>query len=217
MMESENMSDWIDINLPWSIRTDLDNPDYPDLIDKMPPELKAKAESNRAKTNCDDYYNTIHYRYNQFEHAIRNDEEAKLDLEGVDGESFFDEIEKRIKARIDASEEPVVLEYREYRKNKKELDEWHKQQPEIEAWGKECERIHALVKQKEAEGSFTGRHLNKPGVLVEVLEKDEEGTEKLSQYLIGHVNIHRGVCDDCTGFNSSDIIKRYKIVWSESP
>lgn len=34
-----------------------------------------------------------------------------------------------------------------------------------------------------------------------------------SEYLIGHINQLRGVCDDCTEFGKDEIVKAYKIVW----
>ena len=56
--------------------------------------------------------------------------------------------------------------------------------------------------------SFTKRDLSKAGVLIEV----QEETGKM-QYLIGHINENRGVCDDCTMFDTDTIVVRYMIVW----
>ena len=52
--------------------------------------------------------------------------------------------------------------------------------------------------------SFSERKLNKPGVLV----KMEDG----KQYLIGHINKNRGICDDCVAFDNHDIVVKYKVL-----
>jgi len=59
----------------------------------------------------------------------------------------------------------------------------------------------------EYEDSLDKRGLAKPGVLVEC--------ENGEQYLIGHINRHRGICDDCEAFGPYTIIKKYKVVWKE--
>ena len=59
----------------------------------------------------------------------------------------------------------------------------------------------------EEEDSFCERKLNKPGTLIEI----EDG----SQYLIGHINVVAGVCDDCVEFERDMIVVRYKVVWEK--
>lgn len=54
--------------------------------------------------------------------------------------------------------------------------------------------------------SFSGRGLNMPGVLIRM----KDGAE----YLIGHINELRGVCDDCTEFGSDAIVAAYQVVWT---
>mgnify|MGYP006778637655 FL=1 len=57
--------------------------------------------------------------------------------------------------------------------------------------------------------SFCGLSLNKPGVLVEVNNK---------QYLLGHIN-HLNVDAGCCGssaFEDKDIVTRYKVIWSSN-
>ena len=53
--------------------------------------------------------------------------------------------------------------------------------------------------------SFSGRGLNIPGVLIRMKDGEE--------YLIGHINEIRGVCDDCTEFGSDAIVAAYQFVW----
>ena len=53
--------------------------------------------------------------------------------------------------------------------------------------------------------SICKRGLNAPGVLIKLADN--------SEYLIGHINDMRGVCDDCVEFPSEEIVIAYKIVW----
>lgn len=55
--------------------------------------------------------------------------------------------------------------------------------------------------------SFAGNGLNEPGTLIET---------EVGVFLIGHINPNRGVCDDCVEFGNDMIIKRYKVVWSDT-
>ena len=55
---------------------------------------------------------------------------------------------------------------------------------------------------------FEDQGLNKPGTLILMSDGKE--------YMIGHINTIRGVCDDCTKFNSRQVIHQYKVVWNES-
>ena len=51
--------------------------------------------------------------------------------------------------------------------------------------------------------SFTFRGLNKPGTLIDTA---------MGKYLIGHINVLGGSCDDCMEFSVDTIIIRYKII-----
>jgi hypothetical protein len=53
--------------------------------------------------------------------------------------------------------------------------------------------------------TFCKRELNNPGTLIKLSNGDE--------FLIGHINKNRGICDDCTEFNEWDIVEAYKIIW----
>lgn len=54
---------------------------------------------------------------------------------------------------------------------------------------------------------FEKADLNRPGVQVEVQDQDT--------YLLGHVNVSGGLCDDCPGINYKDIIARYRQLLSD--
>jgi len=55
--------------------------------------------------------------------------------------------------------------------------------------------------------SFSMRKLNVPGTLIQMKSGE--------QYLIGHINPNRGVCDDCVMFHTTDVVEQYKIVFTQ--
>lgn len=132
----------------------------------------------------------------------------------VFGESF-EEVKKRTIRKLPANWNDESLEdqllYKEFREFKVKIEEWYDLQPEIievESFNKEAlKRFKEIEKAK----SFSRSEWAKPGVVIEVLRSD--GT--ISQMMIGDINTNGGVCNDCAGISSSDIIKRYKIVWSK--
>jgi hypothetical protein len=63
------------------------------------------------------------------------------------------------------------------------------------------------VKYGKPFNDFVGEKLNKPGTLVET---------NTGQFLIGHINTIRGVCDDCEAFDHYATVIRYKTVWRSS-
>lgn len=52
---------------------------------------------------------------------------------------------------------------------------------------------------------FCGLGLNNPGTLIEL--------ENGKLHLIGTINTNTGLCDDCSAFDNSTIIKRYAVVF----
>ena len=96
-----------------------------------------------------------------------------------------------------------------YLTHKKERNAWYEELPEVIAWGDECIRISNEDKEERRKRSFYGLGLNVPGTLIEVLVDG-----KLNQYLIGDMNPHCGLCNDCTAFLPESIVTRYKVVWS---
>lgn len=52
--------------------------------------------------------------------------------------------------------------------------------------------------------TFENEKLNVPGTQIEL--------ENGKIYLIGDINRNRGVCDDCTAFSDTAIVKRYRIL-----
>jgi len=54
--------------------------------------------------------------------------------------------------------------------------------------------------------SFRKRNLANPGTLIRMSNGNE--------FLIGDINSIRGVCDDCTEFNETEIVMAYRVVWA---
>lgn len=52
--------------------------------------------------------------------------------------------------------------------------------------------------------SFEGKKLNIPGNLIRIAE---------GEFLIGHINPVKGICDDCVQFKNEEIVLAYKVVW----
>lgn len=100
-----------------------------------------------------------------------------------------------------------------FNKNLKHSDTWIKFLEEFELWEKglpELEeyrnQIRKWDKKQEVKRkkSFCGQGLNKAGIIIEL----EDGTI----HLIGTINELRGVCDDCTAFESNVKVKRYAVL-----
>lgn len=60
--------------------------------------------------------------------------------------------------------------------------------------------------------AFCEKGLNKPGVIVDVKDKDYNDKKFRGEFLIGDINTNRGVCDDCTVFSREATVVRYKIL-----
>jgi len=56
-----------------------------------------------------------------------------------------------------------------------------------------------------------GCGLAKPGTAIEIIPKSEKN-QKRRVFLIGDINRHGGVCDDCMDFDRDSTVTRYKIV-----
>ncbi len=81
------------------------------------------------------------------------------------------------------------------------LDVWYEEQPEIKKYYEKYDAFVELQKQR----SFSGLGLARPGTLIEL----EDGTIEL----LGSTNCSAGVCNDCLGFETDSIIKRYAVVF----
>ena len=57
---------------------------------------------------------------------------------------------------------------------------------------------------------FSIAGLSKPGTLVDI-KPSKHWTG--GYFLIGHINVMSGVCDDCMDFEGHAIVLRYAVVW----
>lgn len=192
------MSDWIEINLPWSnyFHWDMNQPDYP----KMP------NLDNRVKEVFGTTIQEEHNKISRKEHSRYVT--ARLELIKKLGNKYDTMSQNTCERKLEETGIPAVLKVLSYHKLRRKIEDWHKDQPEMIAWEQDKKRW----REEQTQKSFTGRGLNKPGTLVEVLDGDVT-----KQLLIGHINPFalEGVCEDCGEFSSTLIVKRYKIIWTQ--
>lgn len=103
---------------------------------------------------------------------------------------------------------PITDRCPEYDEIEKKISDWKWEQPEYKEWDKLCNEWEEEQEQiKKDNPTFEGSGLNNTGTLVK-LEDD-------SVYLIGDINRHCGICDDCVRFGNKTIIKEYAIIYEK--
>ncbi len=203
------MSEWIELNLPYDVLEFFDPGKdlvYPDLSEKAKKQIGYNQDDlaqikEDTLPKYDDYE-----RYDKL-HEIDDEISANLN------QHFEDQNDEWKAARVAAlknHDNEDAKSLGRYLEKVLVLDNWKLNQPEIIAWDAEYKKRSKLFHEENNKKSFSGIGLNKPGTLVEV-----ELDGKLYQFLIGHINNVRGVCDDCVQFDRSTIVKRYKVIWSE--
>ena len=183
--------DWIECNLPWDYQ--IQDEEYLSLMQKA----------------------------SDIENKISIEVQEKL---GIDHEKIHDEVSKLTRYVYDTCEEysknnntsihearnilcstdPKISKYDELREQE---DKYYNEMYDH----KDNEEFLMLRKQANDSlkpKSFTGRGLNKPGTIIEVIVDGEN-----KQYLMGDINISSGLCNDCSAFDSDTIVKRYKVIW----
>ena len=188
----EVMSDWIEINLPWFDETNH-GPEYlkyPDFSAQIREIFGSEYEElNTLLTPYDNPHSAEFLR-------IR----GELDDSGVE------DIEQ---ALIDLHNPSVDLVLR-WRKLRRQVSDWESIQPETI----EVERLNSAAAEEyyRIKGTISFRHNNlcRPGVLIEAVNSKGEAF----QLLIGDINTAGGVCNDCSGINDEDIVKRCRVVWT---
>jgi hypothetical protein len=205
-------NDWVELNLPFYVSVcDVDlkikHPKMPSLKRREKKELGMTCEENEKTllTGDEDFYLTgVIYR----EFVKHNDKIiASLEKKKLSDDEI--KLVKRKKLQSLAKKNKAIELVLAFYDHKKKYDDWLEKQPE---WIKYCEESDKCILQEQEmlkNMSFEKMGLNKPGTLIEV-----EVDGKLHQYLIGDINVLRGVCDDCTMFDKSAIVKRYKVVWT---
>ncbi len=179
------MTAWIACNLPWT------NPGYVEEARlPSPPDLSVQERAEFGV--C---------------HADIQDEDAFLDL-GVLLLNGVGERSLRRGTRNRKEEDGVAKANgkTDVLKNMRlcqKIEKWRRTQPEYIAWNVvRVSEMTRLQREDDAQ-TFKGQGLAKPGTQVEVDGKC---------YLIGDINLHRGICDDCTAFESDAIVTRYRVL-----
>src|ERR1700678_140504 len=183
------MNEWIEINLPWaepySEQPLPDYLEYPSLDEEAKEQFGYSESSLLEEAFGEEKENwVVSKTYDAFYKAQR-----KIEEEGI-----YDrrELDKRLAASKDKSVQKVLSFFAKQRPLLMWMNE-HPKTKEIEAKNEAIGKEFAEKKQAEAK-SFTGRGLNKAGVLMEL---EENG--KVVQMLIGGINELGGSCDDCRG------------------
>jgi hypothetical protein len=211
------MSKWIDLNLPYAINN-VKTLEIPDLskfeIEEFGSTISDIIKSFSQNDEKDvAYYNTKSYM--EFEDMEINLEE--LVKKEICGEQSIEESDEDYLNRCDLKQDDINREldariiklnlpiYKKICLVRGQFDWKHKKLEQLGYY-----EANEKYMESQTINSFCGRGLNNPGTLIEV---EENG--KLSEYLIGDINVNCGVCNDCVAFNSNAIVKRYKIVWTK--
>jgi len=164
-----------------------------------------KFRPNLSEREREVFGTTYQEEQEKFENIEMRVMSLRLDLESkiMDGFSDIDDVMTEAEKRLRALDDPEITQFLEYEKWKEKYDEWYQDQPEV------IEYFEEYDKEMEVQESmtFTGQRLNQPGVLIE--------TEDGAQFLIGEINPHAGVCDDCTAFDGDTVVKRYKVIFEK--
>lgn len=194
--------DWIDCNLPFSEptvpREDRVYPPSPDLSveekakfgitgDELEAEFESKWKDIRAEWGR---MNSQAWEEQQAREAQAYQNKKKV--RHVSSETIDRRVRKAFKAKG-----PQYVEFFERRALRTKMGQWTARHPATAAHQKACERI-------TYEGTFKGLGMIQPGVQIELANG--------KRFLLGHVNCNRGVCDDCTAFDSHDIVVRYRVL-----
>lgn len=176
--------EWVDINLPWSVS-------YSSEDAFQSPDLSKKQQEVFGDS------------LKEWDEKLRKEFYKLCDLLDEIIDSITDDVSNAELDKIESDfweshkNDPCVVAKKFYDEIQQKINEWWLEQPE---W------IEYERKKKEFFGnSFTGQGLAKPGTLIEL--------ENGSIELIGSINRSAGVCDDCVGFSSNTVIKRYAVVF----
>lgn len=202
------MSQWIELNLPYSFYEGFDiKLKAPNLNKRAKKELGFDSKDVATLFDALPSISDKSEAYSEmYELADKLDDEAKKKFPS-DRDLYNQE---RIKLYA-KSKNANVRAMSAYLEKKWALRKWEDVQPELTQYYTEYQRLYQAALAEQNKQSFSGLGLDKPGTLIEV-----EVDSVLSQYLIGDINPNAGVCDDCVEFDKrTAIVKRYQIVWSK--
>jgi len=181
------LPDWTDVNLPYSSHGERDvevvYPPTPDLDAEMTAHFGVSWDATEAVVE-----GPLKVQFRAEREVI-----MQADTSPEEGPDPMD-------VHIDtwaASDDPDKAAFGRNVRIRQEMRQW------------ECN--HPLMVQNRKDrtgarlaGTFAGLGFARPGVQVEMADG--------KQYLIGDVNKLGGVCDDCSAFNSTDIVARYRVL-----
>lgn len=175
---------WIPFNLPWVNRSIVTEDRLP-----PPPDL-----ADREQAQFGVRYANIH------------DEDKFIDLAVLFMNARIGPTLRGTKNRKEEDQVAEAAGMTDQLKNMRlchKIEKWRRTQREYLAWNKVRVAEMTRLQQEDDAKTFNGQGLAKPGTQIEV-----EG--KL--YLIGNINLNRGICDDCTAFEPTAIVTRYRVL-----
>jgi len=206
------MTEWIDINLPWSVSVEIPKPEYPT-------EIADKTARDRFGATEEDLANAFEKKHGVDEYtAFSNLRDKISDRIYKVTENSDEDPEDKIQEELQNSKDPIAVDLRDLKKKRNEIREYQNNLPQVMSWYMECEKIRAQERLLESERCFSASKYNRPGVLIEVQYQDEYEDSKKTltrRFLLGNINCLRGVCDDCTAFDSSAVVLRAKVLVHE--
>lgn len=187
------MAEWIEINRPYRMSLNESS----ELTNNLHEELNDLYHSFNDEVNKQ-FNIDIQSKRNEVESLLEKSSKQVDKITHLSVEEFKKEIKKIHDSELNQKRVSKEKELNKY------ID-WIEQQPEFL---NKSAKIHEKYDKLRAQQSFAESSLNKPGVLIEVEFNDE-----IKQYLIGDINIHSGICDDCRAFEDDAIVKRCRVVW----
>ena len=201
------MTEWIEINLSYSSlpqEQETPAPESPNL------ETEELALFGTTANKCFELCNWV--LRNKIWLEIHCGDEEPVENEDPaesDEPDEPDETDEELQAAENTLDAEVRRRFKEQDPESAKYDalyhkirDWEDVHPANIAWGIASDKIREQDKLR----TFQGRELAQPGVQIEIANGQ--------RFLIGHINQLRGVCDDCTEFESTTVVKRYRVVVS---
>lgn len=194
--------EWIEVNLPWqwegkASTSEVDLTDYRRRDEELFGAASDAFDVEAAR---------IRLQHGEYDYSwLEEAEERCPELERLHNWSEPEASDADLAYILaNFAEDDIVCFVARRRHHAAKRQLWSSVQPEM----LEYDRLEAIAREERQRNSFYGHPARQPGTLIEV-----ETAKGLNQYLLGHINPLRGVCDDCTAFPSDAIVKRYCVVW----
>lgn len=202
-----NSIPWIDINLPYSEIESVDNVVFPIMPDTQEQERQKFGITEQEALAKMDYQIDVEAEIkSEYEKEFGPIEYPEDDTDEAI-EAYHQMEKERLSTIIKIAEREWPRRYAEEFKNRRliwAIREWVANLPEVKAIEDAYQAQQVQNEELEKTHTFAGRGLNKPGTQIELENGDV--------FLIGDINPNRGTCDDCTAFDSDDIVVRYRVL-----